>query len=1123
MPIRRILLALTLVFSAATFSHNLNAQQAPGDLPDLQAKPLSERPSPSYSSVTHNPVPGARRKVSSAFRRAGLIANTSGASSPSFGGFYASPIVADAGQAGSSMVGGDFDHDGKPDLLVVNSDGSLAVFLNDGSGGFKAPILTSAPAGTNGYIEPDFPSAQVADLNGDGYPDLVLGNVVFQPNFSGPRYLCLLVSLNQKDGTFAPPAVLTLPNPNAFYETYSAFSIGATTSSGAQDIVAAVVYNDGTGKGNDEVLLQTFLNNGSGTFTSVAYQTFQAPSGQVSISHVAAALSDADSDGKLDLLLNVDHGSPQDNYVNVLHGNGDGTFNLSPLSTVDFPASVLSTGIFSSVRVQSLTGSSNKADLVVNNSAGVYVALSNGDGTFQTPQLVAGGQTYFENQVADINGDGKPDLIVEGDGAQVSYLGNGDGTFGPIAGTGVADVSYLTVPSQQTVIADFNGDGKADFANLSNGGYIGLGLGNGDGTFQTAQLLYSNQTPIFTPSGFLGEVALDLNGDGITDVLGVGHQSLLAALSQGKGKFSYVTALSPSAYPTLTISPVSADFNGDGLQDVIFTGYDGTAGVALSKGDGTLKTPVFVIQPSTPFACYFYDAAAGDINGDGKMDVVFAYSGDSPCGGSTTPSGYLVALGNGDGTFKTPVFTPYGKQGYTLALGNFHGKNKPLDLAFSDTTGNPATASVTLLTGNGDGSFGSPLTVSSGSSVVQILTADYNQDGNPDLTLVASPQFVVSSNSYLGASQQFPGNGDGTFGTAMTLTEETLNLNAVYADVNGDGIPDLIGDGQEGVLSVDLGTGSGQFAAPIHYFFLGGNLFAGNFLGDNTLSIVSPTGGTALLMNQGGTSLTVTPSATSITPGQSITLNSALSATLSGQPAPTGTVTFFDGTTQIGSGGVGASVTTSELAVGSHNITAVYSGDSHFNPDTSAAVTITVAAPPPPGFTFTSAAKTLTIAKGSSGTLQFTVTTNPSLSASASFQCSGLPKETTCSFSPANLTVGAASSGTTTLTVQTTAASANARFRASNNAAGKWGGIAAAGLLCLLIPRRKRRWMMMVLLLAVGGMVSMTGCGGGSGSGSTTPTDPGTPTGSSTVTVTATTASGSSTITHTSTITLVVQ
>ncbi|MFC5861678.1 FG-GAP-like repeat-containing protein [Acidicapsa dinghuensis] len=1060
-------------------------------------------------------------------RKPRLIPQTSAPSLPSFGGFYASPIIADAGQSGSFMVGGDFDKDGKPDLMVVNPGVGISVYLNDGSGGFKAPISSSLPVTANGIFTPYFNDAQVVDLNGDGYPDLILGGGTFQPFLSDVKFLCLLVSLNQKDGTFAQPTMLMLPNPNGLFVDSYAFSVGATTSSGTPDIVAGIVYSDGS-VANDEVLLQTFANDGSATFTPAAYQAYVPSGAKIPISHIAAVLSDADSDSKLDLLLDLDQGS-QESYVNVLHGNGDGTFNLSPLSIVDFPTSILTTGMDSTFQAQSLTGSSTRADLVLNNSAGTYVALSNGDGTFQTPQLVAGGQTSYENQVADINGDGKPDLIVESDGALISYLGNGDGTFGPIAGTGSVYANFIE-PSLQTVIADFNGDGKADFANLNFGGYIGLGLGNGDGTFQTSPLLYSNQTPTFTPSGFLGEVALDLNGDGVTDVLGTGHQSLIAALSGGKGKFSYVSALPPSAYPVLNIKPITADFNGDGLQDVVFTGDDGTAGVALSKGDGTLKTPVFVIQPPTKLACLLFDAATGDINGDGKMDVVFAYPGDNSCGGGTAvPSGYLVALGNGDGTFKTPVFTPYGTDGFTLALGNFHGKNKPLDLVYGDA-GENGLGSVTFLTGNGDGTFGAPATVSTAISVDQILTADYNQDGNPDITLIATPMVYQNGVFVPGsASQQIPGNGDGTFGTAVTLTDETVNLYGSYADVNGDGIPDLIGDGQEGVLSVSLGTGSGQFAAPIHYLFLGGDLLAGNFLGDNTSSFIGSggtSGGTAFLMNQGGTSLAVTPSATSITPGQSLTLNSALSATLSSQPAPTGTITFYDGTAQIGSGGVGASMTTSELAAGSHIITAVYSGDSHFNPNTSAAVTITVATPPPPpspDFTFTSAASTLTIAKGSSGTLQFTVSTNASLSASASFQCSGLPKETTCSFSPASLTVGAGSSGTTTLTISTTAASANARLRADNSAAGKWGGIAAAGLLCLLIPRRKSRWLTMVLLLAFGGMMSMTGCSGGNSSGSTTPTDPGTPTGSSTVTVTATAASGGSTITHTSTITLVVQ
>jgi hypothetical protein len=768
----------------------------------------------------------------------------------------------------------------------------------------------------------------------------------------------------------------------------------------------------------------------------------------------------------------------------------------------------------------SLTGSASRSDLVVNNGSGVYVALSNGNGTFQTPKEVTGGQFAVETHTVDLNGDGKPDLVVTGSAALISYLGNGDGTFGAIAGTGTAydDLNYQSSISQHTVLGDFNGDGKIDFANLDYAGDIGLGLGNGDGTFAAPPLLYSGQVPVTIPRNFYGEVALDLNGDGITDLIGAGSSSFVAALGAAKGKFTYVTALPYSAYTAVSMQPVTGDFNRDGLQDVILTGTNGSAGVALSKGDGSLKTPVTVIQPPIAMACSLYGAAVGDVNGDAKADIVFTYQGDNCGAGGTAPSGYMTVLGNGDGTFRTPVFTPFGTAITPVALAGFHGKNKPLDLVIGDDGTEP---SVSLLKGNGDGTFGAPVTVSSGFNVLNLLATDYDQDGNSDLTLILEPGQTQQS-------QILRGNGDGSFDSPVTIADSAINNNAIYADLNGDGIPDLIGDGQGGVLSVMLGSGSGQFAPPIHYLYAGYpiSIFAGNFLADNTLSIIAPNGfagGTVFFMNQGGTSLTVTPSATSITPGQSVTLNSALSATLAGQPAPTGTVTFYDGTTQIGSGGIGASISTANLAAGTHSITAVYSGDSHFNPNTSAAVAVTVATPPPPDFSFTATGSTLTIAKGSSGTLQFTVSTNASLSASASFQCSGLPRESTCSFSPANLTVGPGSSGTTTLTVQTTAASANARLRASNTVAAKWGGIVAAGLLCLVIPRRRRRWLGMVLILSLGGMVSMTGCGGGGGSATTTPTDPGTPAGSSTVTVTATAISGSSTITHTSAITLVVQ
>jgi hypothetical protein len=838
-------------------------------------------------------------------------------------------------------------------------------------------------------------------------------------------------------------------------------------------------------------------------------------------------------------LLERDGLSNVGEYLYVLSGNGDGTFQPPPApANIVFPWPLQLLGEpYPSLIAQSLTGDASRADLIFSNGANVYVAKSNGDGTFQASNQVlqTGGITQIA--VADLNGDGKSDLVTVGFGVLTSYLGNGDGTFSPIVGAVVSSGDRDYDSPAHTVLTDFTGDGKVDFASGDAlNGNVELGIGNGDGTFAATPVLYSEQSPAVPPYAFWAQAEADLNGDGLPDLVAVGPDSMLSGLANGKGGFIYQTALAASAYPVRYIEPIAADFNGDGKQDVVFAGWDGTAGVALSNGDGTLKTPVSVITPGMSLQCDFAYAAAGDINGDNNVDLVFPYGGDSSCSQSNTvPSGYFVVIGNGDGTFKAPVFYPLGSQVYSVALGYFHGKSQPLDLVVNDYGVALKNANVSILQGKGDGTFGLPVAVNSGYSISQVLTDDFNQDGNADLTLIG----VVSESAPFAPAGDilYEGHGDGTFANPAVLQPKSEGVSGVYADVNGDHIPDLVVGGSGG-LSVVLGMGNGAFAPPINYFFeaVGGPLFAGNFLGDNTQSIVSFTtygGGTAFFTNQGGTSLVLTASSSGITSGQSVTFTATLKPTIAGRPDPSGTITFYDGSTQIGSASAGnASFATAQLSVGSHSLTAVYSGDSNFNPNTSAPVTVTVSAPPPPpppppspDFTFTTSAGALSVPKGQSSSLTMTIVANASLNASVTFQCAGLPDESTCTFAPASLNATAGSSGTATVTIAAKAASSDVRLKAEiQRSMTTFGGIAIAGFCFLLCPRKRSVWMLSIIgALAFATLVGLSGCGGSTNSAPTTPSDPGTPTGTTNVTIAATAVAGSTTVQHSAIVSVTVQ
>jgi hypothetical protein len=289
-----------------------------------------------------------------------------------------------------------------------------------------------------------------------------------------------------------------------------------------------------------------------------------------------------------------------------------------------------------------------------------------------------------------------------------------------------------------------------------------------------------------------------------------------------------------------------------------------------------------------------------------------------------------------------------------------------------------------------------------------------------------------------------------------------------------------------------------------------------------------------ITVTQAPTTTAVVSSSGSVAQGGLVTLTATVNTT-SGGLRPGGTVTFLSGGTPITNSGnpvpVGgtdgsaniqnaslqpaqgiASLATTLPTTGQNSITAQYSGDANYTGSTAAAVIVNVFL----DFSFTSAAPAITIASpGGSGTAVLTITGQPGYNGTVSFtamSCSGLPSESTCSFSPASVT----GSGSTTLTITTTAA-----HRASLEGSGWWTtsvGATLAGVFLLGGASRRRTRGRLLSVIAFAFLITIGGCGGG-GSGGGGNNDPGTPVGSSMVTVTAT----SGTITHTTTVTLNVQ
>jgi len=321
-----------------------------------------------------------------------------------------------------SVVVADVNGDGHPDLLTVNAaadvSNGVSVLLGDGHGDFAAAQTFSAGNGPA--------TIAVADLNTDGHLDLVIGG-----SDSSSNHVSVL--LGHGDASFSDRQ--DYPVGNGF-----TFAIAIDLNGdGHPDVVTA---NDGS---NDVSIL---LGEGDGTFDFT--RTFS-----VGISPASVAAADFNGDGHPDLAT-ANAGS---NDVSMLLGNGDGTVTAAQnIEAGNDPRSIAAAD---------LNGDGHQ-DLVVANfvSDGVSVLLDLGDGAFAAAQAFSVGERTRPNAVAvgDLNGDGRPDLVTANARSNdVSVLlGKGDGTFADpqMFAVGITPVSVS--------VADLNGDGRPDLV-VANG------------------------------------------------------------------------------------------------------------------------------------------------------------------------------------------------------------------------------------------------------------------------------------------------------------------------------------------------------------------------------------------------------------------------------------------------------------------------------------------------------------------------------------------------------------------------------------------------------------------------------------------------------------------------------
>jgi hypothetical protein len=1053
---------------------------------------------------------------------------TSGATAPSpnFAGFLSgtayetraanSAQYDPANNGVGAVLAADFNKDGLTDLAVLQNDGTVNVLINSASGGLSAPI---GYLNTGANVDSiSISQAFTVDLNGDGYPDIVAYD---QNN------LQILSWLNGGDGSFTQPILTPLDQTQG---SAAGIALGDVNGDGKVDVVAA--YYNYLSSTTGTVGLQTFKGNGDATFTSLPVQSYTIPYYAQLPGTNPIAIGDVTGDGRADIaFFDI---QPQGRFsssftVFTVTGNGDGTFGLQ----ISAPIISGNTTVRHTSGVQILDlNNDGKLDIVADANNTLYAALGQTGGTLAT--AVASAFDSSDGTIfADMNGDGILDAITDGSDALGVFLGKGNGTFtAPAANTQYA--AFLNT-GPAVAAADLNGDGKLDIAELSSSFFrVEIYTGNGDGSLHGTPALTLPDDPLPIDNQLLG--VINANGDSFSDIFLANYLNnnlaLYTGLGDGKGGFKYVPAIATSSLPAdyYGLENFQADLNGDGKQDLILTGFAGEVWTSLSAGDGTFATPVAANMPT--LSCPLSYGSAGDVNHDGKTDLVIAYPGDAPCGGSTYTSGYFVMLGKGDGSLQAPIFYPAGTELYSATLADVNVDGN-LDLFLNDLP-NQGTYQVTLQLGSGDGTFGASTPVLSNYLVTDFKIADINQDGKPDL--VATEQQLAGTDFSTSGILLIQGNGDGTFGARSQIATGNFFNNLQLADVNGDGIPDVEAaqtsyfdqaNSYFGFVTM-LGLGQGAFGAPHNTLVENGSIgvFTGNFIDDNALDlVVGAPGAIALFLNQGGTTAAITASAASINVGDSETLTATFSPTMSGRPAPLGTVSFYDGSTLLGAAqlaGGNAAFSMTGLSAGSHNFTASYGGDANFNPnDASVAVTVTVTSVAP-AFTLAGTPSTLNLAQGANGTALLTLAANATFSGAVALTCSGAPANSTCGFNVSTVALNPGTTTNATLIIGTTGTVASAEAM-SNLRRHPPATAALAGLIGIVLFRLRRLRIVSLLgvLLVTFVVFGVSGCSDG-GRKASTPTAPVAAAGTYTIMVTAS-ASGTTVPAQTTPVTVNIQ
>jgi YD repeat-containing protein len=725
---------------------------------------------------------------------------------------------------------GDFTGDGRLDIFTINANNvdRVDLFVANSTGLSFTYQLGGDAFGRSGNLAG---SDSPVDIDGDGDLDFILAN-----NFT-TEPISPQVFVNDGTGRFKRTDYPTADFPGHIL----------ATDNTNRDSTHGAMFGDYNRDGVIDFSYMTTRRThfaGNYDFNGVGIRLGTRP-GEFGATRTVGGMTlntndneanaaDFNRDGKIDMLSLSN--------ARMSLGNGDGTFQPS------FPATAIAggsdNGVVADFNLDGIPDYVSTRANASNDPVKIYVALGNGDGTFDSNLgPVAAGMFfhYADIRSADFNNDGYPDLIAKGDVERFIdvYLNNpaNPGTFTrPFRA--VVEVTGVNATGFDHAIAtgDFDGDGNTDFVTVDQvtGQPLKLQTFSGDGTgnFTITDESFAFDDAVFSEFNFYYPYVLqagDVNGDGLLDVVSFGSLGVIVHIGNGDGSFTSIDHYPIERINNLAKAGYLVDFDQDDHLDLVQHGLDETLSIRRGKGDGTFAEPQRVgthgqgdiltfadfdndghLDMATVMGnagsynngdvVFFYgtrnglvDQLAVDLDGDGNDEILAVNEANDRL---------KIFVGDNLDRLNRRVDLLSGRAPQAVATGDLNGDGRPEII-----TANRAGRSISVFSGSlASGYTSTDILV--GSAPIDVLTRDINVDGHTDVLVlddVANAVWVLT------------GSASGVLSTPVAIALGDKPGKFTVADATGDGQLDaVITLPDSNRLMILRGIGFQPVAAPIY-------------------------------------------------------------------------------------------------------------------------------------------------------------------------------------------------------------------------------------------------------------------------------------------------------------------